>query len=348
VKRPLEGAEEIAERFLQFIARLNEFGHVRVKDYATHLCQSMLYHAAPLDCAFGALHLGLRIVLVDQWRPEDILQSIEFHAVNTTVMVPAMFVRLCKLPEYTRKQYSAKSLGIVYHGSAPCPIEVKRQMIEWWGPILHEVYGTSEGGGTGITSEEWLAHPGSVGRPHPGASIKILDEAGKELPAGAEGGIYIRPYTGDRFEYLGDPEKTSAVFRGDYFTAGDVGYVDDDGYLYICDRRVDMILTSGVNVYSAEVERVLVLHPSVVDCAVFGVPDAITGQSVLAVIETVSGCEAGPELRSDIMRFLTGRLSPIKLPRRIEFIDSLQRDPAGKLFKRRLRDPYWTEQAGVT
>ncbi len=221
-------------------------------------------------------------------------------------------------------------------------------MIEWWGPILHEVYGTSEGGGTAITSEEWLCHPGSVGRPHPGASIKILDEAGEELPAGAEGGIYIRPYTGDRFEYLGDPEKTSAVFRGEYFTAGDVGYVDDDGYLYICDRRVDMILTGGINVYSAEVERVLVLHPSVIDCAVFGVPDAVTGQSVLAVIETASGYEAGPALRSDIMRFLTGRLSPIKLPRRIEFIDSLQRDPAGKLFKRRLRDPYWIGHARVT
>ena len=229
-------------------------------------------------------------------------------------------------------------LRLIGHGGAPCPIDIKRQMIEWWGPIFMEIYGSSEGlATTAATSAEWLRHPGTVGRPLPGAEIRILDDDGRELPNGEVGNIYLRPYTQERFEYFRDSVKTESAYHGELFTVGDLGYVNDQGYLFICDRKVDMIITGGTKVYSAEVERILVLHPAVADCAVLGVPHPVLGESVHAVVQPVSDAQPGSKLSADILRFLSLHLSAEKIPINIEYMQQLPRDPAGKLFKRRLR-----------
>jgi long-chain acyl-CoA synthetase len=306
------------------------------------LIASMLYHGAPLETAAVALHMGHVVVLVDAAHPERVLQLIQEYGVTLLYMVPTMFARLLSLSEATRSRYSLATLRRLVHGGAPCPVEVKRRMIEWLGPILWEAYGATEGAGTIVGSSDWLKHPGTVGRPMPGTTLKILGDDGEELVPGAVGTIYISRYTGDRFHYLGDPEKTRACFRGELFTVGDVGYVDDEGFLFICDRKIDMIICSGMKVYSAEVEGVLALHPGVADCAVFGIPDTLSGEAVVAVVESVLP-EPGRELDLDMRRFIAARLSAAKVPRRVIFTDKLPRDPSGKLQKRRLRQRYLEE-----
>lgn len=337
VNLPLGDAQKAVDRIIQ--AHISN-GILPGNDNV-HLCASTLYHAAPLEWSAISLHMGHKVVLVDSWDAEQLLLLIESHQVTTTFVVPAMLIRMLKLPASVRSQYSSASLRFVAHGAAPCPVEVKRQMIEWWGPIIWEAYGASEGSGTIVNSQEWLKYPGTVGRPFSGSRIKVLDENGVEVPVGTRGIVYLTRYTGDRFEYRGDPEKTREAYRGEFFTVGDIGYLNEAGYLFLCDRKIDLIICGGMNIYPAEIEQILVQHPRVADCAVFGVPDELMGEAVRAVVEPCIPEEAGRELTVDILEFLSKRLSPDKLPRRIEYTIALPRDQNGKIYKRRLRDEHW-------
>lgn len=311
---------------------------IEIEHDNVHLCASMLYHSAPLEGVVTALHMGHRAVLMHRFDPERALGLIERHRVTTSFMVPAMFVRLLKLPHAVRRRYSTASLRFVVHGGAPCPPEVKRRMLDWWGPIVWESYGAAEGQGAIVSPAEWLRFPGTVGRPIPGSAVKILDEHGAELPPRKVGLVYIKPHTGDRFEYKGDAEKTRAAYRGDFLTVGDLGYVDELGYLYICDRRADLIISSGMNIYPAEIEQALLAHPAVADCAVCGVPHELFGQVPKAVVQVSPGAVAGPPLTAELLDFLAGRLAAMKLPRRFEYTSELPREPTGKLQRRRLRE----------
>jgi len=255
--------------------------------------------------------------------------------------VPTMFVRMLKLPEETRKKYDVSSLQCVIHAAAPCPIPVKQQMIEWFGPIINEYYAGTEGVGfNAITSEEWLAHRGSVGRTLRGTA-HILDEDGKELPPGEAGTIW---FEGDAsFEYHNDPEKTKSAYNdAGWATLGDVGYLDDEGYLYLTDRKAYMIISGGVNIYPQEAENLLVTHPKVMDVAVFGVPNEEFGEEVKAVVQPMDPAAAGPELEQELLEFCRANLAHYKCPRTIDFDEELPRHPTGKLYKRLLRDRYWT------
>jgi len=305
-----------------------------------HLCTSPMYHTAPLAFSWFALHFEHPVVLMERWDAEHALRLIERHRITTTHMVPTHFHRLLLLPEAIRRRTDVSSLRHVLHAAAPCPVDVKRRMLAWWGPVIYEYYGATEGGGTLATPEQWLAHPGTVGRAWGGgAEVRILDDDGKECPPGVVGTVYLKVL--QDFAYKGDPEKTRAGRRGDFFTVGDVGRLDAEGYLYLCDRKIDMIISGGVNVYPAEVEAALFAHPKVGDAAVFGIPDDEWGEQVKAVVEPAPGVAAGPALAAEILAFCRARLAHYKCPRSIDFAAALPRDPNGKLYKRRLRDPYW-------
>jgi long-chain acyl-CoA synthetase len=333
VQLSLDDAAQALERTIKLHVRVGiELGLGNV-----HLCASMLYHAGPLEATMIALHMGHVVVLVDRWDPERLLRAIDKYHVTTTAMAPAMFVRMLKLPEQVRRKYSVASLRRVVHTGAPCSVEVKRRMIAWWGPVLWDTYGAAEGAGTIVSSEEWMRYPGTVGRPIPGSEIRILDDQGEGVPCGEIGTIYLTRYAGDRFEYRGDPEKTRACHRGRFFTVGDLGYVNEDGYLFICDRKIDMILCGGANIYPAEIERVLVCHESVADCAVIGIPDPSLGEVPKAFVQLLPGLDASSHTKADILQLLSTHLSSAKLPREIEFVPDLPRSPNGKLYKRLLR-----------
>ncbi len=304
-----------------------------------HLCTSPMYHTAPLAFTYFALNFEHLVVLMQHWNPEVALRLIETHRVTTTHMVPTQFHRLLLLPEEVRGGADVSSLRHVLHAAAPCPIDVKRKMIEWWGPVITEYYGATEGGGTLVRSDEWLRRPGTVGRAWEGADIKILDDEGKECPPGQPGAVYMKLL--QDFEYKGDEKKTREGRRGEFFTVGDVGTLDQEGYLFLCDRKIDMIISGGVNIYPAEVESVLFEHPKVGDAAVFGIPDEDWGEEVKAVVEPAPGVSEGPDLEREILDFCAERLAKYKCPRSIDFIDAMPRDPNGKLYKRKLRDPYW-------
>jgi long-chain acyl-CoA synthetase len=330
---PLENALSVRERFI----RLNMSLGVELEAGNAHLCSSMLYHSACLEGALLAMHMGHRLVLLERWEPEIALRAIDQHRVTGTYMVPTMFVRLLKLPEHVRSRYDVSSLKFVIHGGASCPPEAKRRMIEWWGPVLWESYGASEGQGTIVSSEEWLRHPGTVGRPMPGSDIKILNEQGEELPAGETGLIYMTRYTGDRFEYKGDPDKTRASYRGEHFTVGDVGYMNQQGYLFICDRRVDMIISGGVNIYPSQIELALIQHESVADCAVVGEPHELFGALPTAFVQVAPGVQESSALSLELLRYLCSRLGAAKAPKRIKYVAAIPRDRSGKLYRRALR-----------
>jgi long-chain acyl-CoA synthetase len=304
-----------------------------------HLCTSPMYHTAPLAYSWFSLHFDHEIVLMDHWDPEVALQLIEKHRVTTTHMVPTQFHRLLLLPEEVRRRYDVSSLRNVLHAAAPCPAELKRRMLEWWGPVIYEYYGATEGGGTLARPDEWLRHPGTVGRAWEGAKIRILDDEGKEKPSGEPGTVYMKLI--QDFEYRGDARKTRDGRRGDFFTVGDVGYLNDEGYLFLCDRKIDMIISGGVNIYPAEIEAVLFSHPQVGDAAVFGIPNDDWGEQVKAAIEPAPGVAAGPELAEALITYCAERLAKYKIPRSVDFVASMPRDPNGKLYKRKLRDPYW-------
>lgn len=334
VSLPLESAERALRKIVAWHRSLG----TNLEDGNVHLCASMLYHSAPLEGALIALQMGHRVVLLDGWTPELLLQAIERHAVTTTFLVPAMLVRLLKLPRDVRDRYDVSSLRFVVHGGAPCPVEVKRRMLDWWGPIIWEAYGAAEAQGVIASPSQWLAHPGTVGKAIEGCTIKVLDESGAEMPAHTPGLVYLTRHTGDRFEYRGDPARTRSVHRGDFVTAGDIGYLDHDGFLFILDRRDDLIISSGMNVYPAEIEQVLVQHQDVADCAVIGMPHELFGSVPKAAVLPMPHATPGADLTAALLRFLAERLAPMKLPRRIDFVTALPRDPNGKLQRRRLRE----------
>jgi long-chain acyl-CoA synthetase len=309
-------------------------------DGHVHLCGSPLYHTAVLNFAANSIQLGHPAVLMDRWDPEQMLRLIETHRVTHTHVVPTQFRRLLALPDPVRDRYDTSSLRAVIHSAAPCPHEVKWRMIGWLGPVIVEYYAATEGGGTLVTSEEWLRKPGSVGLPWRGSQVRILDRARAEVPAGTQGLVYMSMGT-MRFAYHKDLEKTEAAWADDVFTVGDIGYLDEDGYLFICDRSSDMIISGGVNIYPAEIESELSCHPAVADVAVFGIPHDDWGEEVKAVIEPAAGTEPGPALTEELLTFLAGRLARFKLPQTIDYVGELPRDPNGKLYKRKLRDPYW-------
>jgi len=338
VRRPLSGLDPdvLAERLPGF---LGMFG-IRPHGGGVHLAVAPLYHTAVMTFTTCSLHSGHTAVLMDGWTPEETLRLIARHRVTTSHMVPTQFHRLLALPEEVRTAADVGSLTHVIHAAAPCPVEIKRRMLDWWGPVIYEYYAATEGGGTLVTPEEWLARPGTVGRPWVGSEIRVEDDEGDPCAAGVPGTVWMSLGQSD-FEYHRDQEKTRAGRRAGFFTVGDVGYLDDDGYLFLCDRRTDVIISGGVNIYPAEVESALFSHPAVVDVAVFGVPDAEWGEQVKAVVQPAPGATPGPELESDIIEFCRLRLAGYKCPRSVDFVDALPREPTGKLAKRRLRDPYW-------
>lgn len=310
---------------------------------AVYLSPAPLYHAAPLRYNMAFMAAGSTCIIMEHFDPEEALALIEKHQVTHSQWVPTMFVRMLKLPEDVRKKYDVSSLQYAIHAAAPCPIEVKRQMIEWWGPVIYEYYAGSEGNGfCAINSEEWLGHEGSVGRALLGI-IHICGEDNAEVPIGDEGTIYFE-LEGPQFEYYNDPQKTADSrhpANPQWTTLGDVGRVDEEGYLYLTDRKAFMIISGGVNIYPQETENLLITHPKVADVAVIGVPNEDFGEEVKAVVQPMNWDEAGPDLEAELIAFCTANLSAIKCPRSVDFDPELPRHPTGKLYKRLVRDRYW-------
>ena len=306
---------------------------------AVYLSPAPLYHTAPSVWSMSVQAGGVTTVVLEKFDPEGCLDAIARHRVTHGQFVPAMFTRMLKLPEVVRDSYDLSSLQRVMHAAAPCPVEIKKQMIDWWGPIVDEYYASSEAiGSTLITAEEWLAHPGSVGKPTLGG-VHILDEDGNELPPGQAGEIYFEG--GYSFEYLNDPAKTAASRdQHGWVTVGDVGYLDEEGYLYLTDRRHHMIISGGVNIYPQETENLLVTHPKVLDAAVFGVPDDEMGQRVVAAVQTVDPADATDEFAGELSEWLRDRLAHYKCPRSIAFEAQLPRTDTGKLYKNGLIEKY--------
>ncbi len=304
---------------------------------SVYLSPAPLYHAAPLRFCLGFLRRGATLVIMERFDAEEALATIARYKVSHSQWVPTMFVRMLKLPSETRAAYDLSSLKIAIHAAAPCPIPVKEQMIDWWGPILHEYYAGTEGNGiTVIDSAAWLEHKGSVGRSAAG-EVHICDEDGNELSAGETGVVYFGG--GNDFAYHNDPEKTARAHHAEgWTTLGDVGHVDDEGYLYLTDRLAHTIISGGVNIYPQEVENLLVTHPSVLDAAVFGIPHAELGEQVHAVVQLVSGATAS---KAELLAFCRDHLSHVKCPHSLDFSKELPRQPNGKLYKRLLKEPYW-------
>jgi long-chain acyl-CoA synthetase len=314
-----------------------------LKPRARVLLPGPLYHSAPNAFGLRAGRLGGALVLMPRFEPEPFLRLIEAEKIDTIFMVPTMFIRLMKLPQAVRNGYDMSSLRHVIHAAAPCPADVKRAMIEWWGPVIHEFYGSTESGAvTFANSQDALNKPGTVGRVTPGAELRFVGDDGQLLPPGAIGEIYSRIAANPDFTYHNKPEKRAEIERDGFITSGDVGYIDADGYVFLCDRKRDMVISGGVNIYPAEIESALHGLPGVHDCAVFGIPDDEFGEALMAVVEPQPGVVL------DIAAIRAGlktRLADYKVPKHVEVRLDLPREDSGKIFKRRLRDPYW-EKAG--
>ena len=308
-----------------------------------HLVMGPLYHSGPSGFGTAALHAGQTMIIMDKWSPENALSLIAKHRITATHCVPTHFERMLALPKHVKDKYDISSMKTVVHAAAPCATSTKQRMIDWWGPIISELYGATEGGGTYSNSQEWLDKPGTVGKPWPGAKVKIYNENGVELPANEPGLIYMSQGAG-KFEYHRDKEKTESNRMDGLFTTGDIGYLDEDGFLYICDRQSDMLISGGVNVYPAEIEGVILQHPKVKDVAVFGVPHPDWGEAVHAVIEATDQEVACEELTEEILVLITGSLAKYKWPKSFEYVASLPRTETGKLHKRSLRDQYWRDK----
>ncbi len=309
-------------------------------DNHVHITGSPLYHTAVLLWTLNSLHMGHKVVLMDRWTPEGMLELIDRHKVTTTHMVPTQFHRLLELPEEVRNKYDVSSTRCMVHAAAPCPPDIKRKMIEWWGNSITEYYAATEGGGTIITAEEWMRKPGSVGKAWTGSEVRILDEDGNQLPANTEGTVYMSLAQAN-FEYKGDEAKTNENRREGFFTVGDWGLLDEDGYLFLKDRKSDMIISGGVNIYPAEIESELMGFDKIFDVAVFGIPHEDWGEEIKAVVQPAPGVTPDDTLREEIMTYAESRLAKFKRPKTIDFIEEMPRDPNGKLYKRKLRDPYW-------
>ncbi|MFQ5699620.1 MAG: AMP-binding protein [Myxococcota bacterium] len=310
------------------------------------LCTGPLYHAAPLAFNLALpLNQGIGTVLMDGWDALETLRLIESHRCTHTHMVATMFHRLIALPPQIRERFDLESMRFILHGAAPTPVEVKRRLIEWLGPIVYEYYAATEGGGTYIDSHEWLRKPGSVGRPSPGVELEVRAEDGRRLGPDEVGSVYFRAPEVGRFEYFKDDEKTASAYSGDWFTLRDMGYLDREGYLFLTGRTAELIISGGVNIYPAEVDAVLLGHPAVRDVATIGVPSEEWGEEVKAVVQPEAGFEAGEGLADTLIQHCREQLAHYKCPRTIDFASELPRADTGKIYRRRVRDRYWEGRA---
>jgi long-chain acyl-CoA synthetase len=338
IVRPLPEKQHPKQQLLlfDFLEKLWQY-----REGMIYLSPAPLYHSAPQAAVNLVIRKGGTAIIMETFDPERYLELVEIYRVTHSQLVPTMFSRMLKLPEATRKRYDLSSLEIAIHAAAPCPVQVKEEMIQWWGPIIHEYYGATEGlGFTACNSQEWLAHKGSVGKIMLG-DLHILDEEMKPCAEGVPGTVWFK--TATEFQYFNDPAKTAEAKSpdGTMSTVGDVGYIDKDRFLYLTDRATFMIISGGVNIYPQECENLLITHPKVADAAVFGVPNPDLGEEVKAVIQTVEGVAPGPELAVELMAFCAQHLSRQKVPRSVDFEKELPRLPTGKLYKRILRDRYW-------
>jgi long-chain acyl-CoA synthetase len=338
VRRPLRDVTVDSDELIK-----NFIGGYGFGPDTIYLSPAPMYHAAPLVFSLGVHHAGGTVVMMPRFDPETALAAIERYRITHAQFVPTMFVRMLKLPPETRARYDLSSLRMAIHAAAPCPVEVKQQMISWWGEIIHEYYGGTEGNGmTRIESADWLAHPGSVGRAVVGV-VHICDEKGHDAPTGQSGLIYFERDTMP-FAYHKDPDRTKAAqhpAHPNWSTLGDIGYVDADGFLYLTDRSAFMIISAGVNIYPREIEDALISHPSVRDVAVFGIPDPDMGEQVKAIIEPMTGVVASAALEAELIDYARSRLAHYKAPKSIDFMAELPRLPTGKLYKQGLRATYW-------
>jgi len=341
IRRPLPGGE-LGDPCSKATAHVAGYQRRGIGEGAVYLCPAPIYHAAPLVACLNMHRIGATVVLMSRFDAPQFLDCVERYGVTHTEVVPTMFVRLLRLPDDERASADLSTLRNVVHAAAPCPVDVKREMIAWLGPIIDEYYsGTEDIGHAWITSEEWLAHPGSVGRPMVPAHIVGPD--GDEAPPGTEGLVYFDG--GTPFEYHNDPGKTASVSNGrGWRTLGDIGYLDGDGYLYLTDRQSNMIVAGGVNVYPQETENVLLSHPAVLDVAVVGVPDPDMGEAVKGVVQLADPSGAGEAMASSLQQYCMERLAPFKCPRTIDFVDQLPRDQNGKLYKRLVKERYWEDR----
>lgn len=324
---------------IELLTRL--FGYAATTRY---LSPAPLYHAAPLRHSMVTIRMGGTVFVMERFDAAETLRLIEEHRITHSQWVPTMFVRLLKLPEAARRAHNLTSMEMAVHAAAPCPPDIKRKMIDWWGEIIHEYYaGTENNGFTAITSAEWLTRPGSVGQAKLG-QLHICGEDGAELPRGAEGEVFFE--NGHQFAYHNDPAKTAACTNGQgWTTLGDIGRMDEAGYLYLTDRKSFVIISGGVNIYPQETEDVLLTHPAVLDTAVIGIPNEEFGEEVKAIVQLVPSATRSRQLEEELIAHCLARLSPLKCPRSIDFHDSLPRSATGKLYKRKLREMYWGRAA---
>lgn len=339
VRIPLPENPDIASENPFIMIARGAFGF---SENGIYLSPAPLYHAAPLRWCLTVHKLGGTVVVMEKFDPEHALALIEQYEIDLSQWVPTHFVRMLKLPEEVRERYDVSSLKCAVHAAAPCPIPIKEKMIDWWGPVLKEYYAGSEGNGfTFIDSENWLTHKGSVGTALLGI-IRVCDEEGNEVPPRTEGTIYFEG--GSPFKYHNDPEKTAeATNKHGWTTLGDVGWVDEDGFLYLTDRKSFMIITGGVNVYPQEIENLLITHDKVADAAVIGAPDEDMGERVVAIVQPLDMADATPEFAEELIAWMRHHLSGVKVPRQVDFLEELPRHPTGKLYKRLLRDEYWKD-----
>ena len=320
-------------------------GMLQMPEGGRTLLNGPIYHSAQWAFSFLPLLAGSSVVMRHRFDAGETLELIDKYEVTNVHLVPTQFVRMLRLEDEKKQAFSGDSLSIVWHGAAPCPPEVKRQMIDWWGPKVAEYYGSTEGSiVTTCSSEEWLTRPGTVGKPTAMNEIMIISEDGEPCPTGESGQLYVKNLMGSDFTYHNDTEKTEkAHLEPGVFTFGDIGYVDADGYLYLSDRKIDMIISGGVNIYPAEIEGVLINHPAVVDAAVFGIPNEEFGEEVKAAIELKADVTPSDELTEELTGFCREHLAGYKVPRSFDYEKSMPRHPTGKLLKRLLRDPYWKD-----
>lgn len=339
VRGPLpEGPIDAADALTNLVAMLYQFG-----PGMRYLSPAPLYHAAPLRYCMAVHRFGGTVVVMEKFDPQTYLALVEQHRITHSQLVPTMFVRMLKLPDAVRSAHDVSSLKVAIHAAAPCPVDVKHAMIAWWGPVIYEYYSATEGAGfTAISPQEWLARPGSVGKSILG-QIRVLDDDGNLLGPNQTGRIYF--HGGGSFSYHNDPAKTASVMNEHGATFGDIGHVDDDGYLFLTDRQAFMIISGGVNIYPQEAENILINHSDVADVAVFGVPDAEMGEAVHAVVQPRDMARAGPQLEAELLAYVRSRLSHVKCPKRIDFRAELPRHDTGKLYKRLLKDEYWAKAA---
>jgi long-chain acyl-CoA synthetase len=307
-----------------------------------HLFLSRLFNGAPQTFGFGALARGATLRIVRRWDPAAALAELAQPGVTSTIMVPTMFRQLLALPDLDRSRSPSRSLRTILHGGEPCPLPLKVAMADWFGEVLVEYYGFTEGGMTVVGADEWRSHPGTVGRPVDGMSLRILDDAGRDVGANAEGTVYFEPSAGRRFQYQGDDDKTEDAHRGDAFTVGDVGWVDDDGFLYLCGRQADVVVSAGVNVYPAEIEQALSEVEGIADLCAVGGPDPERGEVVVMHVALLPDADQDSVLAA-IARTAEERLAPYKRPRSVLIVDDVPRDQTGKLLRRTLRDPLWRD-----